>query len=83
MILGICGTQDYFDSHLDEENKTNKLLGLAAEAAIIQTKNAVRNREAHSEIIKINSTPNTNPKIRAILPSFQIRMEREKFNNQL
>jgi len=58
------------DTSLDEEEKTNKLLGLAAEAAMIQTKNAVRNREAHSEIIKINSTPNTNPKIRAILPVF-------------
>ena len=58
------------DACLDEEEKTNKFLGLAAEAAIIQTKNAVRNREAHSEIIKINSTPNTNPKIKAILPVF-------------
>jgi len=71
------------DTGLDEEEKTNKLLGLAAEAAIIQTENAVRNREANSEKIKINLTPNTNPKLRAISVFPDQNVAKKKFNNQL
>lgn len=67
------------DPILDETDKINKSLRLAAESAIIQTKNAVKNREVTQARISIS--PSANPK-KPVLISSKTKTE-GKSDNQL